>query len=103
MSGDGPDGQDRAGLDGMPGETAQQYSMANSSIAVSIGIEGLDWPVVCGIFEWAPLGKRDPDQLRRAAERSHVVCSAWDGETMVGFGRAISDGGSSSASRYPVS
>ena len=68
------------------------YFMANSEVALRIGLEGLDWPVVCDIFERAPLGKRDPDKLRRAAERSHVVCSVWDGRTIVGFGRAVSDG-----------
>jgi aralkylamine N-acetyltransferase len=66
--------------------------MMSSDIAVRIGLEGLDWPVVCDIFERAPLGKREPEKLRRGAERSHVVCSAWDGDTIVGFGRALSDG-----------
>jgi ribosomal protein S18 acetylase RimI-like enzyme len=34
----------------------------------------------------------EPDKLRRAAENSHTICSAWDGDVIVGFGRSISDG-----------
>lgn len=62
------------------------------SIEIKFGTKHLNWQEVCQVFERAPLGNREPDRLRRAAERSSSVCSAYDGETLIGFGRAISDG-----------
>ncbi len=59
---------------------------------LKFGIEHLDWHEVCSLFERAPLGTREPDKLRRAAQNSYVVCSAFDGIALIGFGRAISDG-----------
>lgn len=35
---------------------------------------------------------RDPDGLRRMLRGSQAAVSAWDGERLVGFGRATSDG-----------
>jgi ribosomal protein S18 acetylase RimI-like enzyme len=61
-------------------------------IEIRFGTDRLDWGAVCRIFERAPLGTRDPEKLRRSAENSYVVCSAWDGEVVVGYGSAISDG-----------
>jgi ribosomal protein S18 acetylase RimI-like enzyme len=65
--------------------------MHEMNIEIRFGTAGLDWRAVCEIFKRAPLGSREPDKLRRASENSHIVCSAWDGETIVGIGRAISD------------
>ena len=59
---------------------------------LKFGIAGLDWDEVCRLIERAPLGTRDPEAMLRACEGSHTVCTAWHGETLVGFGRAISDG-----------
>ncbi len=59
---------------------------------LKFGTAGLDWNDVCSIFERAPLGTRKPDKLRRASENSYAVCTAWQGDALVGFGRAISDG-----------
>jgi aralkylamine N-acetyltransferase len=59
---------------------------------VKYGTEHLDWHEVCSLIERAPLGTREPDALRRAAQNSYVVCSAFHGHALIGFGRAISDG-----------
>lgn len=56
------------------------------------GTDGLNWSELCEIFKKAPLGTREPDKLKQAAQGSYVVCTAYDGERAVGFGRAISDG-----------
>jgi ribosomal protein S18 acetylase RimI-like enzyme len=62
------------------------------NVEIKFGTKHLNWPEVCQVFERAPLGSREPDRLRRASEQSSVVCSAYDGQKLVGFGRAISDG-----------
>ena len=62
------------------------------SFELKFGTDHLNWHEVCSVFQRAPLGTREPDKLRRAAENSFIVCSAFDGDTLVGFGRAISDG-----------
>jgi len=52
----------------------------------------VDWNVAAGIFERAPLGTREPDILKKTFNNSDLVCFAWDGETLVGLARALSDG-----------
>jgi GNAT superfamily N-acetyltransferase len=56
------------------------------------GIEKIDWKALCEIFRLAPLGTREPEKLKNAAINSYAVCSALIDETIIGFGRAISDG-----------
>lgn len=53
---------------------------------------GVDWQTACDIYARAPLGIREPDKLRRTFEGSDLVCFAWDGDKLVGIGRALSDG-----------
>lgn len=54
--------------------------------------ESVDWDALALVFERAPLGARDPEKLRRAFEKSHRVCFAYDGQALIGAGRVISDG-----------
>lgn len=54
--------------------------------------KGVNWPEVAEIFKLAPLGIRDPEQLRRSCENSFLVCFASIGKKLIGMGRAISDG-----------
>lgn len=61
-------------------------------ISIRYGIEKVDWTAVCDIFRRAPLGTREPEKLRIAAENSYVVCAAYVHRKIIGFGRAISDG-----------
>jgi aralkylamine N-acetyltransferase len=61
-------------------------------LEIKYGTGHLDWEAVCELIRRAPLGSRDPQRLRLAAQNSHTVCSAFDAERLVGFGRALSDG-----------
>ena len=61
------------------------------SIFIKYGTENIDWLALCEIFRLAPLGTREPEKLKIAAENSHTVCSAYVDQKIIGFGRAISD------------
>lgn len=60
-------------------------------IFLKYGSENIDWVELCEIFRLAPLGTREPEKLKIAAENSHTVCSAYVDQKIIGFGRAISD------------
>jgi len=62
------------------------------TVSIQYGTERIDWMALCDIFRRAPLGTREPERLRIAAENSHVVCSAFADGAIIGFGRALSDG-----------
>ncbi len=68
-----------------------------SNVRIQFGIDHVDWEAVCEIIRLAPLGTRDPDKLCAAAANSYAVCTAYEGEQLIGFGRAISDGQCQSA------
>jgi len=61
------------------------------NISIKYGTENIDWVALCEIFRLAPLGTREPEKLKIAAENSHTVCSAYVDQKIIGFGRAISD------------
>lgn len=61
-------------------------------IELRFDTEGVDWNKAVEIFERAPLGTREPDTCARAFANSDLVCFAWDGDVLVGMGRALSDG-----------
>jgi ribosomal protein S18 acetylase RimI-like enzyme len=52
----------------------------------------VDWQELEGLFTLTKLGGRKGDKLRRAFLNSQVVCYAYDGDRLVGVGRAITDG-----------
>ena len=60
-------------------------------ISIKYGTANIDWTALCEIFRLAPLGTREPEKLKIASANSHTVCSAYVGQKIVGFGRAISD------------
>ncbi len=60
-------------------------------IELSFSLDNIDWDEACTIFERAPLGTRTPERLRKTFENSQLTCFAWDGDTMVGIARALSD------------
>jgi len=70
-----------------------------TEIVIRFGTDHLDWTHLCELFSRAsePFDNpsfgadREPDKLRRAAENSQCVCSAFDGTLLVGFARVISD------------
>ena len=61
------------------------------NISLKYGTENIDWDELCEIFRLAPLGIRELERLKIAAENSYTVCSAYVEQKIVGFGRAISD------------
>ena len=62
------------------------------TFTLKYGTENFDWAELCEIFRLAPLGIRDPEKLKIAAENSYTVCSVFLGDAIIGFGRALSDG-----------
>jgi len=62
------------------------------TIQIRYGTEHLNWSALCELIRLAPLGERDPETMKKAVENSYVVCSAYENNELVGFGRAISDG-----------
>jgi GNAT superfamily N-acetyltransferase len=68
------------------------YREEDMSIKLQFDTEGVDWAEAVEVFRRAPLGTREPEKLRRACENSFIVCFAYDSDTLIGMGRAISDG-----------
>ena len=60
--------------------------------SIKYGTDDIDWVALCEIFRLAPLGTRDPEKLKIASENSPTVCSVFLDKSIIGFGRAISDG-----------
>ncbi|MFZ5450980.1 MAG: GNAT family N-acetyltransferase [Thermodesulfobacteriota bacterium] len=54
----------------------------------------IDWDAAAGVFARAPLGKRrrDPQGLQRAFAASYAVVYVFDGDKLIGLGRALCDG-----------
>lgn len=55
-------------------------------------IEGLDWNRLHEFYARVPLGSKSVDQLRTAFQGSRYTVFLFDGETLVGAGRALADG-----------
>jgi aralkylamine N-acetyltransferase len=54
--------------------------------------QGVDWRHLLQLFKVAHLGGREGDKVRRAFEKSSVVCFAKDKLRLVAAGRALTDG-----------
>ena len=57
---------------------------------------GVDWSAFCALFQRAGLGERKPAVAQAVFAGSYACCFAWDGATLIGAARAISDGVNSS-------
>lgn len=66
-------------------------TIMNNDLRLTFDTEGVNWVEAAAVFERAPLGTREPDKLERTCRNSDLICFAWDGEILVGFGRALSD------------
>jgi hypothetical protein len=53
--------------------------------------EGVDWQELAALFKRTDLDGREGDKVRRAFERSSLVCFATDGSRLIAAGRALSD------------
>ncbi len=55
--------------------------------------DDINWEALALLYEKAPLGpKREPEKLRLAFKNSLLKVFAFDGEILIGAGRALSDG-----------
>lgn len=65
--------------------------MSTNEIVYKENARGVNWKDLAEVYGRAPLGTLDPGKLRRAYAKSEVCCFAFNGESLVGGGRAISD------------
>lgn len=54
--------------------------------------ESVDWAGVAAILSHFGLSQLDPETQKKVFERSYAVVFVYDGETLIGCGRALSDG-----------
>lgn len=55
-------------------------------------VDGADWNALSTLYRIAPLGDKKPDDLRISFGNSRFVCLVFDGDALVGAGRALADG-----------
>lgn len=55
-------------------------------------LDHIDWSALSHLYKIAPLGDKSPDWLRTAYTNSRYRCFVYDGDTIVGAGRAVADG-----------
>src|SRR5262245_9368705 len=58
----------------------------------SDSIDGIDWHELSELYRVAPLGQKDPARLQVAFGSSRFACFVFDGDRLVGVGRALADG-----------
>jgi len=61
------------------------------ALVISQSIESVDWKYLEGLFTRAPLGTRSAASLEQVFRNSQVALFAYDGDRLVGAGRALSD------------
>ena len=54
--------------------------------------DSIDWEELCELYHLAPLGKQSPEALKTAFSNSMFKCFIYDGNKLVGAGRALADG-----------
>ncbi|MGB4813283.1 MAG: GNAT family N-acetyltransferase [Methylophilaceae bacterium] len=62
------------------------------SLNWSNSIEYLNWDELAALYRAAPLGNKNPDDLKVAFTNSRFVCLVSEGDKLVGVGRALADG-----------
>lgn len=58
----------------------------------SDSIDSLDWQELSDLYRVAPLGNKDPADLKVAFSNSMFKCFAYEGSKLVAVGRALADG-----------
>jgi ribosomal protein S18 acetylase RimI-like enzyme len=56
------------------------------------GDAAVDWDELSNLYLIAPLGKKDPKDLRVAFSNSMFKCYAYSNDRLIGVGRALADG-----------
>lgn len=54
--------------------------------------DAVDWEELSALYRAAPLGDKKPQNLRTAFSNSMFKCFVYEGERLVGVGRALADG-----------
>lgn len=62
------------------------------SLTWSNSTESVDWSELAALYCAAPLGNKNPDDLKVAFTNSRFVCFVREDEKLVGVGRALADG-----------
>ena len=58
----------------------------------SHSIDELGWNELSALYRAAPLGDKNPADLKTAFTNSMFTCFVYEGDTLVGVGRALADG-----------
>lgn len=58
----------------------------------SHSIDKLDWDELAALYRAAPLGSKTPQGLKTAFTNSMFKCFVYEGDKLVGVGRALADG-----------
>ena len=54
--------------------------------------ENMDWEALSNLYRIAPLGDKKPDALKITFSNSLFKCFVYNGEKLIGAGRALADG-----------
>lgn len=57
-----------------------------------LDLDAVDWNALSHLYRIAPLGEKKPDDLRVSFGNSRYTCLVFDGDVLVGAGRALADG-----------
>jgi ribosomal protein S18 acetylase RimI-like enzyme len=58
----------------------------------SHAVDDVDWNELSALYRAAPLGNKDPADLRMAFTNSMFICFVYEHGSLVGAGRALADG-----------
>ena len=61
------------------------------NLRITFDCSGVDWETVSHTLKRVGMAYHEPDLHRKAFENSHTAVFVYDGDQLVGFGRAISD------------
>lgn len=61
-------------------------------LTISFDCSNVDWPRVADILQRVGMAHHAPDVLAKSFAASHTAVFVYDDDTLIGFGRAISDG-----------
>lgn len=62
------------------------------NIEIKRTLEGIDWRLISATLQSVGMAYHSPEKHKQAFESSYAVVFLYDHSTLVGFGRAISDG-----------
>ncbi len=57
-----------------------------------LDLQGIDWNELSNLYRIAPLGEKKPQDLQLVFSNSMFKCFVFEGEKLVGAGRALADG-----------